>query len=90
MLTDGDGFRTAFDWRGWASLLPCFKHWNVLKKDLCVSLSDVLLMTESLQGPLRQHIYCRCATAAQKPPHLCFKLGEFRAEVAPFDRSTQG
>lgn len=33
MLSDGDGFRQAFDWRGGSSLLPCFKHWNVLKKD---------------------------------------------------------
>jgi len=33
LLTDGDGFRLAFDWRGGASLKPCFKHDNVLKKD---------------------------------------------------------
>jgi len=33
LLTDGDGFRLAFGWRGGASLKPCFKHDNVLKKD---------------------------------------------------------
>jgi len=32
LLTDGDGFRGTFDWRGHASLRPCFKHWNVFKK----------------------------------------------------------
>lgn len=32
ILTDGDGFRIAFDWKGHASLKPCFRHVNVLKK----------------------------------------------------------
>lgn len=32
LLTDGDGWRLAFDWRGHASLKPCFRHWNVLRK----------------------------------------------------------
>ena len=35
LLTDGDGWRSALDWRGHASLKPCFKHYNVLRKVLC-------------------------------------------------------
>lgn len=33
LLTDGDGHRQGWDWRGASSLKPCFKHWNVFKKD---------------------------------------------------------
>jgi len=33
LLTDGDGFRQTFDWRGATSLRPCFRHGNVVKKD---------------------------------------------------------
>ena len=28
LLTDGDGFRVAYDWKGHASTKPCFKHWS--------------------------------------------------------------
>lgn len=28
LLTDGDGFRVSYDWKGHASMKPCFKHWN--------------------------------------------------------------
>lgn len=33
ILSDGDGLRQALDWRGHSSLKPCFKHFNVFKKD---------------------------------------------------------
>ena len=33
LLSDGDGFRSALDWRGGSSLKPCFIHDNVLKKE---------------------------------------------------------
>ena len=33
VLSDGDGFRQAYDWRGHASMRPCLRHWNILKKD---------------------------------------------------------
>lgn len=32
LLSDGDGHRMAFDWKGAGSLHPCFKHKNVWKK----------------------------------------------------------
>lgn len=32
ILSDGEGHKKAFDWRGFAGLKPCFKHWNVWKK----------------------------------------------------------
>lgn len=33
LMSDGDGIRAGFDWRGHASIKPCLKHFNVLKKD---------------------------------------------------------
>ena len=33
ILSDGDGLRLGFDWRGSSSLKPCLKHFNVSKKD---------------------------------------------------------
>jgi hypothetical protein len=33
LLSDGEGLRMGFDWRGHAGLKPCFKHCNVWKKD---------------------------------------------------------
>ena len=38
MLSDGDGLRMAFDWKGASGLKPCFVHWNVFGK-----LSDLAL-----------------------------------------------
>ena len=32
LISDGDGLRLAYSWRGAASLKPCLKHNNVLKK----------------------------------------------------------
>lgn len=32
LLTDGDGWRLAYDWKGASSHRPCFRHWNVLRK----------------------------------------------------------
>ena len=29
LLTDGDGFRVAYDWKGHSSTKPCFKHWSL-------------------------------------------------------------
>jgi hypothetical protein len=37
LLSDGDGLRQALDWKGHASLKPCFKHFNVFKKDRSVT-----------------------------------------------------
>ena len=33
LLSDGDGLRMALQWMGTSSLHPCFRHWNVLKKN---------------------------------------------------------
>lgn len=33
LMSDGDGLRSGLDWRGHASLKPCFRHFNVWKKD---------------------------------------------------------
>ena len=39
LLSDGDGLRMAFDWKGASSMKPCFKHYNVFMKDsLCLLL----------------------------------------------------
>ena len=34
LLSDGDGHRMAFDWRGASGMKPCLKHYNVFKKEL--------------------------------------------------------
>ena len=33
LMSDGDGIRIGFDWRGQSGLKPCFKHFNVWKID---------------------------------------------------------
>jgi hypothetical protein len=33
ILSDGDGLRMAWDWKGASSLKPCWKHFNVFRKD---------------------------------------------------------
>ena len=33
LLSDGDGLRSALDWRGAAGMKPCFFHWNIFRKD---------------------------------------------------------
>jgi len=33
LLSDGDGLRMVFDWKGASGLKPCLKHYNVFKKD---------------------------------------------------------
>ena len=33
ILSDGDGHRMGWAWKGASSMKPCFKHFNVLKKD---------------------------------------------------------
>ena len=33
LLSDGDGHRQALGWKGASGLKPCFKHFNVFKKD---------------------------------------------------------
>lgn len=32
LLTDGEGWQVCYDWRGHASLKPCFKHPNCYRK----------------------------------------------------------
>jgi hypothetical protein len=32
LLSDGEGLRMGFDWKGHASFKPCFKHYNVFRK----------------------------------------------------------
>ena len=32
ILSDGDGLRMCWDWRGASSMKPCWKHMNVLKR----------------------------------------------------------
>ena len=33
LISDGDGLRLAFSWRGASSIKPCLKHGNVLKRN---------------------------------------------------------
>jgi hypothetical protein len=38
LLSDGDGLRSGYNWRGHGSFKPCFVHFNVFKKALARSL----------------------------------------------------
>ena len=40
ILSDGDGHRIVWDWRGQGSMTPCLKHYNVLRKDCSVMQSN--------------------------------------------------
>jgi hypothetical protein len=51
LLSDGDGLRQALDWRGHASLKPCFKHFNVFKKDGLETFIDSPLSCVMVQRP---------------------------------------
>ena len=33
LLSDGDGLKQGLQWNGASSLKPCFRHWNVVKKN---------------------------------------------------------
>lgn len=43
ILSDGDGFRVAYDWKGHASTRPCLQHYNVLRKDFVGCAKNVLM-----------------------------------------------
>ena len=53
IISDGDGFRVAYDWRGHASMRPCLRHWNVLRKDSNRALRSHISMFSGC--PLSQH-----------------------------------
>jgi hypothetical protein len=48
LMSDGDGLRKAFAWRGAASMKPCFRHANVLKKTVLFWIGFQLVGTKSL------------------------------------------
>ena len=48
LLSDGDGLKQAFQWMGASSLKPCFRHWNVFKKE---SDRTDRITDRSLRGP---------------------------------------
>jgi len=40
LLSDGDGLRQAFSWKGASGLKPCFKHFNVFNKNTDLAARD--------------------------------------------------
>jgi hypothetical protein len=64
ILSDGDGLRVAFDWKGHASLKPCFKHINVFKKD-----SDLAIFTCHLQLPVHRSQFGHDVGSYKYPNH---------------------
>ena len=40
LLSDGDGLKQALQWKGASGLKPCFRHWNVVKRDHPMSRRD--------------------------------------------------
>ena len=63
-LSDGEGFRMAYDWKGHASLRPCLRHWNILRKDS--PFVPKLSLQRSPAEPSSQ-VLRRCRTF-QRPP----------------------
>jgi hypothetical protein len=54
ILSDGDGLRMAFDWRGHGSLKPCFKHINVFRKDPSL-VTDACHLQLPIRRPQFEH-----------------------------------
>ena len=48
LLSDGDGLRQAYDWKGASSIKPCLKHYNVFMKgsDLAGRMQDGVEISE--------------------------------------------
>ena len=40
LLGDGDGLKQALQWNGASSIKPCFRHWNVVKKNHKLAKED--------------------------------------------------
>ena len=51
--THGDGLRSALCWRGANSLRPCYRHWNVTKKDSNLSHRNADLVEVTYTDPRR-------------------------------------
>ena len=53
LLSEGDGHRLAWDWKGASSLKPCLKHFNVFK------------LGSDLAGRMRGYVEIGCADVTQ-------------------------
>ena len=78
LLGDGDGLRIALDWRGAASLKPCFRHGNVWKAG-----SD---MANRIEG----HVEHTCATFHGFPTAPPRRREVHQTPVAAFNRRPLG
>ena len=51
LVSDGDGLRSALNWRGASSLRPCWCHWNVTKKGSGLAEHNSALVETSCTDP---------------------------------------
>jgi hypothetical protein len=53
MLSDGDGIRMAFNWKGASGTKPCFRHWNIFASGSDLAPRDPNFVTVSCHEPHR-------------------------------------
>ena len=65
ILSDGDGLRMAYDWKGSSSIKPCLKHWNIFKKDSGMIEGPDPSWVEITSANHRSHLRWSSGDAAQ-------------------------
>lgn len=75
ILTDGDGFRLAYDWKGHASTRPCLQHYNILRKESVhserYSKSGVCVFR---CFPIRLKLHSTLAIVKRLSAKICFRI----------------
>lgn len=57
LMTDGAGLKETFDWRGHSSFRPCFRHFNVLRKDSDLAWRRPGYCEITCADPTRFHVW---------------------------------
>ena len=68
LLSDGDGLREALDWKGAKGVKLCFRHWNVVNKNMDLVERD----------PARQYVELKCYDHAK---FKCWSPRELEASI---------
>ena len=68
LLSDGDGLREALDWKGHAGVKLCFRHWNIVNKNMDLVERD----------PARQYVELKCHDHTK---FKCWGPGELEASI---------
>ena len=68
LLSDGDGLREALDWKGHAGVKLCFRHWNIVNKNMDLVERD----------PARRYVELKCHDHTK---FKCWGPGELEASI---------